>query len=48
MSSRIIVSKEMNIYQATGVIMEYQNSDNRFKVTVPHNDAADIQNATTI
>jgi hypothetical protein len=45
MSSGIKVSKDMNLKQPTMVLMEYEKSDNRFKVTITPNQ---YPNATTV
>jgi hypothetical protein len=47
MSSGIIVSKEMNIFEPTVVTMEYQITNNCFKVTLPNNAANDVQIGTS-
>jgi hypothetical protein len=45
MSSGIKVSQDMNLNQPTMVLMEYEKSDNRFKVTITPNQ---YHNATTV
>jgi hypothetical protein len=47
MSSGIIVSKEMNLTEPTEVILEYQISENCFKITIPHIAANEFQIGTS-
>jgi hypothetical protein len=47
MSSGIIVSRKMNLSEPTEVHLEYQVTDNCFKVTIPHIAGNDDQIGTS-